>query len=140
MRPLQPFQQIDVNALLRWKDWRARESGFDGVELFAAYHALVDQFWTPWSNRRDDRWFIVGLAVSMQPEMEVSLSVEAMQEIVAYIDEPTRPPPLAPARDPPAWGSNIDGGEVMDPQAQPAGIVPLAQPEPEYIFDQRIPW
>ena len=35
---------------------RARESGFDGVELFAAYHALIDQFWTPWSNRRTDGW------------------------------------------------------------------------------------
>ena len=31
-------------------------AGFDGVELFAAYHALIDQFWLPWSNRRDDRW------------------------------------------------------------------------------------
>ena len=35
---------------------RARASGFDGVELFAAYHAVIDQFWTPWSNRRTDRW------------------------------------------------------------------------------------
>ena len=35
---------------------RARECGFDGIEVFAAYHALVDQFWTPWSNRRTDRW------------------------------------------------------------------------------------
>jgi 2,4-dienoyl-CoA reductase-like NADH-dependent reductase (Old Yellow Enzyme family) len=34
---------------------RARSSGFDGVELFAAYHAVIDQFWTPWSNRRTDR-------------------------------------------------------------------------------------
>ncbi len=31
---------------------RAQAAGFDGVELFAAYHALIDQFWTPWSNRR----------------------------------------------------------------------------------------
>lgn len=94
--------------------WRARESGFDGVELFATYHALIDQFWTPWSNRRDDRWggsfenrmrfsatlldrirrrcgddFIVGLAVNLHPEVEVSLSVEAMQEIVAWHDERT---------------------------------------------------
>jgi len=92
--------------------WRARESGFDGVELFATYHALIDQFWTPWSNRRDDRWggsfdnrmhfsstlldrirkrcgdeFIIGLAVNMHPDVEVSLSVEAMQEIVAWHDE-----------------------------------------------------
>ena len=92
--------------------WRAHESGFDGVELFATYHALIDQFWTPWSNRRTDRWggsftnrmrfsstllerirkrcgddFIIGLAVNMHPEVEVSLSVEAMQEIVAWHDE-----------------------------------------------------
>jgi len=92
--------------------WRARESGFDGIELFATYHALIDQFWTPWSNRRDDRWggsfanrmrfsatlmdrirkrcgddFIIGLAVNMHPEVEVSLSIEAMQEIVAWHDE-----------------------------------------------------
>ena len=71
---------------------RARASGFDGVELFAAYHALIDQFWTPWSNRRTDRWggslenrvrfsrtllerirdacgddFIIGLAVNADP-------------------------------------------------------------------------
>ncbi|MEM7429174.1 MAG: FAD-dependent oxidoreductase [Pseudomonadota bacterium] len=91
---------------------RAQKSGFDGIEIFAAYHALPDQFWTPWSNRRDDRWggslenrvrfsaeickairartgddFIIGMAISMQPEIEVSLSVEAMQEIIAWHDE-----------------------------------------------------
>ena len=90
---------------------RAHAAGFDGVELFAAYHALIDQFWTPWSNRRDDRWggalenrvrfsteiirrirgyvgddFIVGLAVNMDPDIEVSLSMEALQEVVAYHD------------------------------------------------------
>lgn len=90
---------------------RARESGFDGVELYAAYHALLDQFWTPWSNRREDRWggsfenrmrfsatvlervraqvgqdFIVGLAINLHPEVSVSLSVEAMQEIIAWHD------------------------------------------------------
>ena len=91
---------------------RAKESGFDGVELFAAYHAVIDQFWTPWSNRRGDRWsgslenrtrfsreiitrirklvgedFIIGLAVSMDPDIEVSLSMEALQEVIRYHDE-----------------------------------------------------
>ena len=91
---------------------RAQQAGFDGVELFAAYHALIDQFWTPWSNRRDDKWggsfenrmrfgvdliertraavgddFIIGLAVNMDPDAAVSLSVEEMQEIAAYHDE-----------------------------------------------------
>ena len=71
---------------------RAQASGFDGVEVFAAYHAVVDQFWGTWSNRRTDGWggsferrmrfsaavlgrireacgddFIVGLAVSAEP-------------------------------------------------------------------------
>jgi len=52
--------------------------------------------------------------------------------------EPTRPPPLAPARDPPAWAGDIDAGEVMDRKGEPAGSDPLAQPEPESIFDPRI--
>ena len=91
---------------------RAQASGFDGVELFAAYHAVIDQFWTPWSNRRTDQWggsfenrmrfsrdllervrlacgedFIIGLAVNMDPESEASLSVVEMQEIVGWHDE-----------------------------------------------------
>jgi len=91
---------------------RARDSGFDGVELFAAYHALIDQFWTPFSNRRDDKWggslenrcrfsseimrrirqlvgdnFIIGLAVNMEPSVKASLSMEQLQEIVAWHDE-----------------------------------------------------
>ena len=71
---------------------RAKESGFDGIELFAAYNAIIDQFWLPFNNRRDDSWggsfenrmrfsrtimerirkmagedFIIGLAVNMDP-------------------------------------------------------------------------
>ena len=74
---------------------------------------IVDQFWTPFNNRRDDRWggslrephallagdharasasmagedFIIGLAVNLDPEIEVSLSIEQMQEIIAWHDE-----------------------------------------------------
>jgi 2,4-dienoyl-CoA reductase-like NADH-dependent reductase (Old Yellow Enzyme family) len=92
--------------------WRARESGFDGVEVFAAYHAVVDQFWTPWSNRRTDAWggtvdgrmrfsaevlgrirercgddFIVGLAVSVDPGAEATLTIDQLAEVVAWHDE-----------------------------------------------------
>jgi len=91
---------------------RAHESGFDGVELFANYQALIEQFWTPWWNSRDDEWggsfenrmrfsrriverirdlvgedFIIGLAVSIDADVEVTLSIEAMQEILAWHDE-----------------------------------------------------
>lgn len=91
---------------------RAKQSGFDGIELFAAYNAIVDQFWLPFNNRRDDRWggtfdnrmrfsrsimerirkmagedFIIGLAVNMDPGVKVSQSIEQLQEIVAWHDE-----------------------------------------------------
>ncbi len=91
---------------------RARESGFDGVEIFAAYNGLIDQFWTPFNNRRADRWggefenrmrlsaevlgqirrmagenFIIGLAVSLDPAVKAALSVEQMQEILSWHDD-----------------------------------------------------
>ena len=91
---------------------RARDAGFDGVELFGAYHGLIEQFWTPWSNRRDDAWggsfearmrfsctlleriraacgedFIVGLAVSMDTRSAPALSVDELARIVAWHDE-----------------------------------------------------
>ena len=90
---------------------RCKEAGFDGVEVWAAYHGLVDQFWTPWSNQRDDQWggdlenrtrisreiitrirklcgddFIIGLAVNDEPDVEVALSREALAEIAARHD------------------------------------------------------
>jgi 2,4-dienoyl-CoA reductase-like NADH-dependent reductase (Old Yellow Enzyme family) len=90
---------------------RARDAGFDGIELFAAYNALPDQFWLPFNNRRDDQWggafenrmrfsctvlerirkmagedFIIGLAVNMDTTSSVSQSTEQLQEIIAWHD------------------------------------------------------
>lgn len=91
---------------------RCREAGFDGVEVWAAYLGLVDQFWTPWSNRREDQWggslenrtrisreilsrirrtcgddFIIGLAVSDEPDVAVALTRDELAEIVGLHDE-----------------------------------------------------
>jgi 2,4-dienoyl-CoA reductase-like NADH-dependent reductase (Old Yellow Enzyme family)/thioredoxin reductase len=90
---------------------RAKASGFQGVEVWAAYHSLLDQFWTPWSNRRTDQWggslagrtrfsreviervrracgedFVIGLAVSYSTAYEVTLGAEALCEILALHD------------------------------------------------------
>ncbi|MDB5663965.1 FAD-dependent oxidoreductase [Cypionkella sp.] len=91
---------------------RAQKSGFQGVEVWAAYHSLLDQFWTPWSNQRDDKWggslenrtrfsrtlvenirracgedFIVGMAVSYSTAFSATLSAENLCEIIALHDE-----------------------------------------------------
>lgn len=90
---------------------RAKACGYQGVEVWAAYHSLIDQFWTPWSNTRDDRWggslenrtrfsrtlienirracgedFIIGLAISYSPAYEVTLQAESLCEIIALHD------------------------------------------------------
>ena len=53
-----------------------------------------------------------------------------MRRILNHIGEPAEPPRIAPARGPPAW---------EDP---PADALPdwdaLAQPQPEYVFGQRV--
>lgn len=90
---------------------RCQKAGFDGVEIWAAYHCLLDQFWTPMSNTRADEWggslenrtrfsreilrrvraacgpgFIVGLSVSDGSSAEAMLDHDAMAEIVALHD------------------------------------------------------
>ncbi|CAN5430002.1 FAD-dependent oxidoreductase [soil metagenome] len=91
---------------------RAQQCGFDGVELFAAYNGLIEQFWLGWSNRRNDRWggsfenrmrfsdeimrrirervgdqFVVGLAVSIDEGVPAALQIDELCEIVAWHDE-----------------------------------------------------
>jgi len=90
---------------------RDRESGFDGVDIFAGYNCLVDQFWSPLTNKRQDRWggslenrmrfsveicrrirqmagekFIIGMTVSEAEPYPGGLTIDDKQEIVAYLD------------------------------------------------------
>lgn len=90
---------------------RAKASGYDGCELMAAYNALIEQFWSPVTNRRDDKYggsfenrmrfsdevlqairkvcgedFVIGMAVSIDPVRPDVQSIESLQEVVAWLD------------------------------------------------------
>ncbi len=91
---------------------RAKQAGFDGCELMAAYNAIIEQFWSPFTNRRDDRYggsfanrmrfseqvlgairdtvgtdFIVGVCTSFDPAQPKVLPLEEMQRIAEHHDE-----------------------------------------------------
>ncbi len=91
---------------------RCQKGGFQGVEVWAAYHSLLDQFWSPWSNKRTDKWggslenrtrfsrtlidrirkecgpdFIIGLAISWSDAFPGVLpTIEDLCEIIALHD------------------------------------------------------
>jgi 2,4-dienoyl-CoA reductase-like NADH-dependent reductase (Old Yellow Enzyme family)/pyruvate/2-oxoglutarate dehydrogenase complex dihydrolipoamide dehydrogenase (E3) component len=91
---------------------RCQKAGFDGVEVWAAYHCLLDQFWSPWSNTRTDEWggsldnrtrfsreimrriraacgddFIIGLSVNDEPDVAALPNREETAEIVGLHDD-----------------------------------------------------
>ena len=90
---------------------RAQRAGFDGCELMAAYNAIIEQFWSTFTNRRDDHYggsfekrmnfsvrlldairqavgpdFIIGICTSYDPVVPDVLPLEMMQEIASYHD------------------------------------------------------
>ncbi|MEZ5753178.1 MAG: NAD(P)-binding protein, partial [Paracoccaceae bacterium] len=127
---------------------RARDSGFQGVEVWAAYNSLLDQFWNPWSNRRDDAWggslenrtrfsrtlidrirrecgedFIIGLAISHDAAYSVALQAEALCEIVALHDATGHVDYVTCGA-----GSYLDFGRIIPPFTEPDTLtVPVTQ-------------
>lgn len=90
---------------------RDRDAGFDGIDLFAGYNCIIDQFWSPITNRRTDRWggslenrmrfimrilegvrkmagerFIIGMTISGAEPYPGGLSLADKQEIVSRLD------------------------------------------------------
>ena len=90
---------------------RCQQAGFDGVDIFAAYHSLLDQFWSPWSNKRDDRWggslenrcrisvsiinsireacgedFIIGMSTGFTENTPFVMTLEDFQEVIGQHD------------------------------------------------------
>jgi len=55
----------------------------------------------------------------------------SVRGILEHIGEPAQPPPVAPARGPPAWEEEAEPLPLLDS---------LAQPEPDFQFDQTVSW
>jgi 2,4-dienoyl-CoA reductase-like NADH-dependent reductase (Old Yellow Enzyme family) len=91
---------------------RAKDCGYDGCELMGAYNALIEQFWSPYTNRRTDRYggslenrmrfsaellaamrkacgedFIIGMAISIDPTRPDVASAADQLEAVAWHDQ-----------------------------------------------------
>ena len=127
---------------------RAKASGFQGVEVWAAYNSLVDQFWLPWTNRRDDQWggslenrtrfsrllierirrdcgedFIIGLAISHDAAYPITLQAEALCEIIALHDATGHVDYVTCGA-----GSYLDFGRIIPPFTEPDTLtVPITQ-------------
>ena len=61
-----------------------------------------------------------------------------VQRILRQIGEPATPAPIAPVRGPPPWEDEQSGVVFLDEERFRGD--PVAQPEPEYDFDQRLSW
>lgn len=61
-----------------------------------------------------------------------------VQRIPEHIGEPAMPPRIAPARRPPSWEEEDSATVFLDEERFMGDA--LAQPEPEYEFDQRQSW
>ena len=120
--------------------FRAFQAGFQGVEVWAAYNSLIDQFWLPWSNRRTDQWggslenrtrfsrllidrirrdcgedFIIGLAISHDANFpKVALQAEALGELVALHDATGHVDYVTCGA-----GSYLDFGRIIPPFTEP---------------------
>jgi hypothetical protein len=63
--------------------------------------------------------------------IQQSQEIRESQQILTHIGEPPRPPPISPARGPPAWDEA--------PEPMPDWDL-LEQPESDFEFDQRVSW
>lgn len=77
-RALMDEEIVEVIAAFAAATRRAIAAGFDGIELHGAHAFLIQNFFSPYSNRRDDRW-----GGSLEKRMRFPLAVvEAVRRTI----------------------------------------------------------
>ncbi|MDO5089317.1 MAG: NADH-dependent flavin oxidoreductase [Leptotrichiaceae bacterium] len=64
---------------------RAVQAGFDGVEIHGANTYLIHQFFSPHSNRRQDKW---GGNLKKRMEFPLAVTEEVLKNVKKYADKP----------------------------------------------------
>ncbi|MBB3129073.1 2,4-dienoyl-CoA reductase-like NADH-dependent reductase (Old Yellow Enzyme family) [Paenibacillus rhizosphaerae] len=84
-RALEEQEIIEIIRAFGASTRRAIEAGFDGVEIHGANRFLIQQFFSPYTNRRDDRW-----GGDLDRRMAFPLAV--VDEVIKVVAEHARQP------------------------------------------------
>jgi 2,4-dienoyl-CoA reductase-like NADH-dependent reductase (Old Yellow Enzyme family) len=88
MKSPRPLSDEEIEGIIR--DFgeatrRAIEAGFDGVEIHGANGYLLQQFFSPFTNRREDRW---GGSVENRLRFPMAIVDEVKRAVQAHADAP----------------------------------------------------
>ncbi|MGZ7445497.1 NADH-dependent flavin oxidoreductase [Paenibacillus sp. TH7-28] len=86
---------------------RAIEAGFDGVEIHGAHGFLIQNFWSPATNKRTDQW-----GGSLENRLRFPLAI--IEEIKKVIEKHATKPFLLGYRLSPEESSKVDGLRMKD--------------------------
>lgn len=84
-RPLDDGEIEDVIRAFGEATHRAIEAGFDGIELHGAHGFLIQNFFSPYSNRRSDRW---GGSLENRMRFPLAVVAEVRRIVEAHADRP----------------------------------------------------
>ncbi|MFD2830807.1 NADH-dependent flavin oxidoreductase [Corticicoccus populi] len=107
VRELTNEEILDIIEAFKETTRRAVEAGFDGVEIHGAHGFLVQNFWSPGTNKRTDEW-------GGSLEKRLRFPHEVIKAVRSAIDEYAQKPFMLGYRLSPEESSDPDGLRIED--------------------------